>query len=101
MKKMDGKFKISLLFLAVILIIPVIGPHLIRHDPYAVNVRNGILIAVQRIFVWNGQSGAVRVLPYSGGKQDIDLYSTSDCRNRISGGNTGWNSGRICRRGSG
>ena len=37
MKKMDGKFKISLLFLAVILIIPVIGPHLIRHDPYAVN----------------------------------------------------------------
>ena len=40
MKKMDGKFKISLLFLAVILIIPVIGPHLIRHDPYAVNVRN-------------------------------------------------------------
>lgn len=36
MKKMDGKFKISLLFLAVILIIPVIGPHLIRHDPYAV-----------------------------------------------------------------
>ena len=43
MKKMDGKFKISLLFLAVILIIPVIGPHLIRHDPYAVNVRNAFL----------------------------------------------------------
>ena len=42
-EKMDGKFKISLLFLAVILIIPVIGPHLIRHDPYAVNVRNAFL----------------------------------------------------------
>ncbi len=43
MKKMDGKFKISLLFLAVILIIPVIGPHLIPPRSYAVNVRNAFL----------------------------------------------------------
>ena len=63
MKKMDGKFKISLLFLAVILIIPVIGPHLIRHDPYAVNVRNAFYRRAKNIClertIWGGACSAV------------------------------------------
>ncbi len=43
MKKLDVKFRASIWFLAVLLIIPLIGPYLIRHDPYAVNMKSAFL----------------------------------------------------------
>lgn len=43
MKKLDRKYKASAAFLAVLLIIPLIGPYLIRHDPYAVNMKSAFL----------------------------------------------------------
>ena len=43
MKKLDRKYKASAAFLALLLIIPLIGPYLIRHDPYAVNMKSAFL----------------------------------------------------------
>ena len=43
MKKLVRKYKLSMGFLTVLLMIPLIGPHFIRHDPYAVSMKSAFL----------------------------------------------------------
>lgn len=43
MRKLDRKYKASAVLIAVLLIIPFFGPYLLRHDPYAVDMKHAFL----------------------------------------------------------